>query len=161
MSRTRVTPHSYSATERRNVANFFSYAVKWAGTQPKLAEMTGLAQATINGIMNLKAGFGHRSLLEIARVTGVTVEDILSGAGLARLRGRGTTAAEGVVQQHRTRAARALAELFGLPLSEALALLDSLGLVLPAEVPATVWFDAGRAALERRAIGDATARRIK
>jgi transcriptional regulator with XRE-family HTH domain len=147
--------------EKRNVSEFFSCAVAHWGSQLKLAKATGLRQPTINGIINGTANAGSRSLLALADICGITIEDILSGAGAMKLRSRRGDAAHEASMISRHRAAKALSELFEMSLPEALSIFDELGTFLPVEVPATVWFDVGRSAIERKRAGLEVSRRAK
>lgn len=151
---------SPSQEERRNIAEFFAAAAAHWGGQLKLEELTGLRQPTINGIINRRASAGGRSLFALSHLTGIPIEDIRSGAGTLMLRARKQDAAKEMAQLNRLRASRALAELFDVPLVEIQSLFDEIGLELPVEIPATAWFDVGRAALERRAVGLALTRRV-
>lgn len=137
----------------RNAVEFFRVASEAFGSQLALADATGLSQPTINGIVSERYGAGHKSLLAVSQVTGISVGDILSGAGAIKLR----AGSKGTVQTkndlNRLRACRALAELTEAPLDEIESIFQELGTVLPEEVPAEVWFDAARAALERKRRG--------
>lgn len=152
------TATGYRADEVRNVATFMSYVVNSVfGSQMALSRATGLSQPTINGIISGAAGPGHKSIRAVASVTGVSPEEILSGVALVKLSARGKNAADGIAQRERMRAIRALSELYDMPYSEVSELFDDLGVRLPAEVPATTWFDVGRAAIERKNAGLALA----
>lgn len=153
----RSTP---SNDEKRNISEFFACASSHWGSQLKLAELTGLRQPTINGVINGTANAGSRSLLALSHITGIPIEEIISGVGVHKLRARAGDPALEQAQLNRLRAARALAELFERPLADMLALFDELGVALPVEVPATTWFDVGRSALERRAAGLELSRRL-
>jgi hypothetical protein len=107
----------------------------------------------VSALVGGTRGLGSRSLRAIADATTVALEDIPSGIALLKLRARVERSADAANEVNRLRAARALSELYAIPVTDTMALYDDLGEFFPVEMPATAWFDVGRAAIERRATG--------
>ena len=146
---------SFSTAEQRNVSAFFAEASVFFGSQQAAADACGVSQPTVAGIISQKEGFGHKSLVGISRATGIPVDEILSGAGVIRLRARQNPTLDVASELNRLTATRALSILFGVPEEEISSLFTELGTSLPVQVPAETWFDVGRAAIERRRTGHA------
>lgn len=148
-----------SEQEDANVRAFIVQAVKIAGGQSALARSTGIAQATIGGVLADRRA-GGRTLRALAQATGVPVDEILNGSGIYRLRALNGSKVDQANTLARLRATRALSELFELTVGEVSEIFDELGIILPEAVPATIWFDAGRSAIERRKNGLEITRRL-
>lgn len=157
----RRTLLDYGPDDSRNIREFVAFAAtSWAKSETELAERCGLSQAMISSVMAGTRGTGIRSLRALSAATSISTEDISSGVGLLKLRARMSSPTGNANDEGRLRAARALAELFGLPITETMSIFDELGVSLPIEVPASTWFDVGRSALERRAAGRAVTKRL-
>jgi len=159
VARTTAPNSSLTALEQDNVSRFFSAAVRQFGTQTALAKAAGISQSTIAGVIAQRYGGGHKAIAAVARVTGIAMEAITSGEGLIALESRRDPLFDAIGESNKLRAIRALAELYEQPLSDVTAVVDELGAPLAVGTPATVWFDVGRGAIERRAAGLALKRR--
>jgi transcriptional regulator with XRE-family HTH domain len=144
---------AFKLVEKDHAVAFFRAARDYFGSQVAVANKTGLAQPTVNGILAKKDGVGHKSLLAISQATGISIEDILSGSGAVKLRSRSGPAVDGKNSLNRLKATRALVELFDVTQDEVEAIFDELGTSLTSEVAPEIWFDTGRAAIERRRRG--------
>ena len=140
----------FSSTETRNIRDFVAFAADRCGSQSSLARQCDVRQPTIAAIISGARGAGIKSLMAVATAMGVTVDDIVSGAATMRLRALSGTVVDVENHSERSRAARALATLYNLPLPDVFWLFDDLGISVPDLVPATVWFDSARSLLERR-----------
>lgn len=143
----------YSERELQNVRDFLAITVRTFGGQELCASKMGVSQATVAQLLSGTRNPGAKSLRALAEIQGVTIEGILTGLALRQVTARqdgGVDAANSLNMHH---AARALAELYRIPVQDALDAFRELATTLPAEVPATTWFDAGRAAYERRLSG--------
>lgn len=141
------------SAEKDHAIAFFRAARDYFGSQIAVANRTGLAQPTVNGILSQKDGIGAKSLWAISQATGISVEDILSGAGAIKLRERSGPAVDNTNALNRLKATRALIELFDVTQDEVDAIFDELGTSLPDAVAPEIWFDTGRLAIERRRRG--------
>jgi hypothetical protein len=135
-------------------------STRWAESQVELGSIIGISQAMISGVVSGTKPGGGRILKSLSSATGISMEDILSGVGLHKLRAKTESHPSRVQHENRTRAAEALAKLFDMPFDEIVDIFDELGVALPSEVSATTWFDVGRLAIERRKAGLALTRRI-
>lgn len=150
-----------SPAEAKNLREFTRYAAfHWASNQPELSASTGISQPMISNIISGNKPGGGRTLRALSRATGISSEDILSGAGLAKLKTRGHEQGERRQSEERTRAAEALAKLYDMSFEAVVEIFEELGVVLPSEVSALTWFDVGRSAIERRKSGLALTRRL-
>ena len=149
-----VTASDRTLTEGQlnNLRGFLAYAAsKWAPSQKKLAAACGISQPMISRVIGGYETVGGKLLTRVSETTGISIEDILSGAGLRRLKAR--SAPGGLIvemEEAKLRAAESLAKLYGIDVDDVLALLDASGVMIPSGAPATTWFDVGRGMVESR-----------
>jgi transcriptional regulator with XRE-family HTH domain len=150
-----------TAEEAKAFAEFVAFAAdKWAKSQSELAEKAGVSQGMISIVRSGMKRAGGRTLLGISSATGIPVNEILSGVGLAKLRAGALGSEEQRRAEKRIRACQALAIVFETDFAEFDRLFAEIGLELPTDVPAATWFDVGRAAFERRRAGLALLRQV-
>lgn len=152
-----VATRTCTKEEAEFLAEFVRFAVS-ESNQSEFARRCGISQAMVNYAMNGPKPAGGHTLRRISEATGIPIEDILSGVGVHTLRSRGMSGDANA--SARLVAAKALAVLFGMPIDEVMSVLDELGIELSCEASAKVWFDVGRAAIERKQAGSTLSRKL-
>lgn len=137
--------------EKRYLSEFVRYAsTEWARSQYELAEAAGISQSMIAYVLSGTRPAGGKTIRAIAEATGVSIEEMLSGAGLSALRSRASNGLLRDQSDKRHRATEALAKLFNMQFSEVEAIFEDNRIILPSSAPVTSWFDLGRAYIEQR-----------
>lgn len=143
-----------TAAEANAFADFVAFAAEnWAGGQAQLAEMVGVSPGMISLVRSRQKKAGGRTVRGVATATGIPVEEILSGVGIAKLKARLESGTDRKHAEVRLKAAQALAIVLDVSPGDAMAVLDELGVSIPSTAPASTWFDVGRAAIERKRAG--------
>jgi transcriptional regulator with XRE-family HTH domain len=137
--------------EKRALSEFTLFAaLKVMGGHAELAAEAKISRSMVSYVISGTKPAGGKTIRAIADAMGVTVEEMLSGEGLAILRARAAKGTDRIQAEKRKRAASALATLFDLPFRDVDSIFDEHGIVLPLSSPAASWFDIARAYIERR-----------